>query len=62
MTPDELFGDSVQCPHLDRCLGSARQRIEQAKADWKDGRFDTVPGDAEEFIPLPEAGKVASYP
>ena len=28
-------------------------RIEQAKADWKAGRFDPVPGDTE-FIPLPE--------
>jgi redox-sensitive bicupin YhaK (pirin superfamily) len=36
--------------------------IEQAKADWKAGRFDIVPGDAEEFIPLPDADDVASYP
>ena len=35
-------------------LSQARaQRIEQAKADWKTGRFAPVPGDAE-FIPLPE--------
>jgi len=33
---------------------SARaERIEQAKADWQAGRFDRVPGDDEEFIPLP---------
>ncbi len=31
-----------------------RERIEQAKRDWKQGRFGTVPGDEEEFIPLPE--------
>jgi redox-sensitive bicupin YhaK (pirin superfamily) len=43
-------------------VSSRPDRIEQAKADWKAGRFDTVPGDAEEFIPLPEAGEVASYP
>jgi redox-sensitive bicupin YhaK (pirin superfamily) len=43
-------------------VSSRPERIEQAKADWKAGRFDTVPGDAEEFIPLPEADKVASYP
>ena len=34
-------------------VSSSRERIEQAKADWKAGRFATVPGDAE-FIPLPE--------
>jgi redox-sensitive bicupin YhaK (pirin superfamily) len=33
---------------------SSKDRIDQAKAEWKAGRFDTVPGDAEEFIPLPE--------
>lgn len=33
---------------------SSKERIDQAKAEWKAGRFDTVPGDAEEFIPLPE--------
>jgi hypothetical protein len=36
-------------------VSSLPERIEQAKADWKAGRFDTVPGDAEEFIPLPMA-------
>ncbi len=35
-------------------VSSRKERIEQAKAEWKSGRFDTVPGDAEEFIPLPE--------
>jgi hypothetical protein len=29
------------------------QRIDQAKADWKQVRFDSAPGD-NEFIPLPE--------
>jgi hypothetical protein len=43
-------------------VSSRPERIEQAKADWKARRFDTVPGDAEEFIPLPDADKVASYP
>lgn len=28
-------------------------RIEQAKRDWRDGRFEKVPGDDQEFIPLP---------
>jgi hypothetical protein len=35
-------------------VSSSKERIEQAKEDWKRMRFDTVPGDAEEFIPLPE--------
>jgi len=34
-------------------VSSSRERIEQAKADWKAGRFAPVPGDGE-FIPLPE--------
>jgi redox-sensitive bicupin YhaK (pirin superfamily) len=33
---------------------SRKERIEQAKAEWKSGRFGIVPGDAEEFIPLPD--------
>ncbi|MBA2078967.1 pirin family protein [Rhodanobacter sp. PCA2] len=28
-------------------------RIEQAKADWREGRFAKVPGDEQDFIPLP---------
>jgi redox-sensitive bicupin YhaK (pirin superfamily) len=35
-------------------VSSSRERIEQAKHEWKTGRFDIVPGDEEEFIPLPE--------
>lgn len=35
-------------------VSSSRERIEQAKADWKAARFGTVPGDDQEFIPLPE--------
>jgi hypothetical protein len=35
-------------------VSSRKERIEQAKADWKLGRFAAVPGDTEEFIPLPE--------
>jgi redox-sensitive bicupin YhaK (pirin superfamily) len=35
-------------------VSSRKERIEQAKADWKLSRFDTVPGDETEFIPLPE--------
>jgi redox-sensitive bicupin YhaK (pirin superfamily) len=34
-------------------VSSRRERIEQAKEDWKSGRFAPVPGETE-FIPLPE--------
>jgi redox-sensitive bicupin YhaK (pirin superfamily) len=34
-------------------VSSRQERIDQAKADWKAGRFDLVPGESE-FIPLPE--------
>lgn len=43
-------------------VSSSRERIEQAKADWKAGRFDKVVGETE-FIPLPESKPiVANYP
>ena len=39
-------------------VSSRPERIEQAKEEWRRGRFETVPGDEAEFIPLPEnAGK-----
>ena len=34
-------------------VSSRKQRIEQAKDDWRQGRFPLVTGDEEEFIPLP---------
>jgi redox-sensitive bicupin YhaK (pirin superfamily) len=34
-------------------VSSSQERIEQAKADWKAGRFGKVAGDEREFIPLP---------
>ena len=34
-------------------VSSSRDRIERAKADWREGRFPRVPGDDVEFIPLP---------
>jgi len=34
-------------------VSSSKERIEQAKADWKSGRFAPVPQETE-FIPLPE--------
>jgi len=35
-------------------VSSSQQRIEQAKIDWRENRFDPVPGETE-FIPLPES-------
>jgi redox-sensitive bicupin YhaK (pirin superfamily) len=35
-------------------VSSSKDRIERAKDDWRNGRFPKVPGDEEEFIPLPE--------
>jgi len=35
-------------------VSSRRERIEQAKEEWKSGRFTPVPGETE-FIPLPES-------
>lgn len=35
-------------------VSSRKERIEQAKADWKEGRILLPPTDNEEFIPLPE--------
>lgn len=34
-------------------VSSSVERIEQAKRDWQAGRFPKIPGDSEEFIPLP---------
>jgi len=34
-------------------VSSRLERIEAAKEEWSQGVFDTVPGDEEEFIPLP---------
>jgi redox-sensitive bicupin YhaK (pirin superfamily) len=35
-------------------VSSSKERIEQAKRDWREGLFPRVPGDESEFIPLPE--------
>lgn len=43
-------------------VSSRRERINQAKEDWKAGRFTLPPDDDDEFIPLPEIVKTVSYP
>lgn len=35
-------------------VSSRRERINQAKDDWRNGRFPSVPGDDEEFIAIPD--------
>jgi redox-sensitive bicupin YhaK (pirin superfamily) len=50
-----LGGDALEGPrHIWwNFVSSSKERIEQAKQDWKSGRFAHVP-DEHEFIPLPE--------
>jgi redox-sensitive bicupin YhaK (pirin superfamily) len=44
-------------------VSSSTERIEQAALDWRERRFPLVPGDAEEFIPLPQGRpKIVTYP
>jgi redox-sensitive bicupin YhaK (pirin superfamily) len=43
-------------------VSSSRDRINQAKEDWKALRFDLIPGDDKEYIPLPEVPLTVSYP
>lgn len=43
-------------------VSSSRERINQAKDDWRAGRFPLVPGDADEFIPIPDQPNTVSYP
>jgi len=57
LTPSRLMvigGDSVGPRRMFwNFVSTTQARIERAKADWREGRFDAVPGD-DEFIPLPE--------
>jgi hypothetical protein len=52
-----LGGDPLSEPRFIEWnfVSSSPERIVQAKADWKAGLFDKVPGDENEFIPLPES-------
>jgi redox-sensitive bicupin YhaK (pirin superfamily) len=44
-------------------VSSSTDRLLQAALDWREGRFPAVPGDEQEFIPLPEGKpKIVSYP
>jgi redox-sensitive bicupin YhaK (pirin superfamily) len=35
-------------------VSSSKERLEQAKADWRAGRFPAVPGEGADVVPLPE--------
>ncbi len=49
-----IGGESLGPRHIFwNLVSTSQERIEQAKNDWKAGRFDKVPGETE-FIPLPE--------
>lgn len=49
-----IGGDALAERHMYwNFVHSSRHRIEQARADWREGRFPPVPGD-DEFIPLPD--------
>lgn len=43
-------------------VSSRPERIEQAKKDLEAGNFPIVPGDEDEFIPLPDRANQASHP
>lgn len=43
-------------------VSSSRDRINQAKEDWKAMRFPLIPGDDKEFIPIPQVPNTVSYP
>lgn len=43
-------------------VSSRRERIREARADWKAGRFALPPDDHDEYIPLPEVPMTVSYP
>ena len=51
-----LGGDAMDGPRYLwwNFVSSRKERIDDARQEWRQGRFDTVPGDEAEFIPLPE--------
>lgn len=49
-----IGGETVGPRYIDwNFVSSRKHRIEEAKKAWKQRRFPLVPGDEEEFIPLP---------
>ena len=58
-----LGGGTFQTPRhvFWNFVSSSRERIDQAKADWRAGNFPPIPGDDKEFIPIPDVPKTVSY-
>jgi hypothetical protein len=52
----ELGGASIDSPaaHLAELRAELKTQNRTRKRDWKDNRFAEVPGDEQEFVPLPE--------
>jgi redox-sensitive bicupin YhaK (pirin superfamily) len=51
-----LGGDPIGPRYVDwNFVSSSRERIEQAKADWRAGRMKLPDADHDEFIPLPDS-------
>lgn len=49
-----IGGERLSERHIDwNFVSSRKERIARAREDWSAGRFASVPGDDEEFIPLP---------
>ena len=49
-----IGGENLDKRYIDwNFVSSSKERIEEAKEDWKAERFPKVPGDEDEFIPLP---------
>ena len=50
-----IGGQAMSARFIDwNFVSSRKDRIAQARADWKEQRFAAIPGDDIEFIPLPE--------
>ena len=49
-----IGGEALGHRHIEwNFVSSSKERIEQAKADWRAGRFPQIPDDHDEYIPLP---------
>jgi len=58
-----LGGEPVGHRFIDwNFVSSSKERIEQAKADWRAGRMKLPINDDQEWIPLPEEAKAAPNP
>lgn len=58
-----LGGETLGPRHLDwNFVSSSKERIEQAKADWRAGRMKLPDLDDQEFIPLPAAAETPPAP